>query len=516
MIATLPACAIQAAHRYGVSPARIEAVLTSRDRGEQAIGPMGIPPAWLPVLARHGFDIALVPIDRCSNIRAGAWILSRMHERSRPRPMPNDAPPALRMQCAMDAARAYHVGYRQIIATLTATAEARRHHRAAGIGPMGIPSRDLELLADYGFPPQAVETDTCRNMVAGIWLLGLENLGHAGNPAAVRSRPSKTPPASLLPLFRAAAGRYHLPLALLLGVASQESGFDPGATSGAGAQGVMQLMPGTARRFAVANAYDPHQAIPGAARYLVSLETKFDGRLPLVLAAYNAGGAAVEKYGDKIPPFRETEKYVPSVIGRMKFFRKWLATKFGNSSGKPKMTVAANSGKMSDGKITPENSSPKNSAGEIRVAENNYHLSTGGKYTGVISSGMEFTRDVADKISARPIARKFAADDTVGGNGLQHCDLTCTLHVPKTPHAGSAFFDSPAGWGASSAGAGKTGRKPAGRSAGEDGALHAPTTPQASIMTGAPPLLGESTGSATGHVRGHHHPAGGSGMQGGR
>jgi soluble lytic murein transglycosylase-like protein len=77
----------------------------------------------------------------------------------------------------------------------------------------------------------------------------------------------------------------------------------------------MQLMPGTAKRFNVHNAYDPKQNILAGAQYLRELQTLFKGNIQLVLAAYNAGPNAVAKYGFKIPPYLETRLYVPKVLG---------------------------------------------------------------------------------------------------------------------------------------------------------------------------------------------------------
>lgn len=94
-----------------------------------------------------------------------------------------------------------------------------------------------------------------------------------------------------------------------------ESGFNPRAISHRGAIGLMQLLPTTARRYGAFNAFDPEQNIHAGAHYLADLIARYGGeKLELVLAAYNAGEDAVEKYGGRIPPYKETQAYVPNVL----------------------------------------------------------------------------------------------------------------------------------------------------------------------------------------------------------
>ncbi len=103
---------------------------------------------------------------------------------------------------------------------------------------------------------------------------------------------------------------------LIRAMMNQESGGKPGAVSPKGARGLMQLMPGTAARFGTTDINDPDQNIRGGARYLKFLSDKFNGNPDLVIAGYNAGEGAVEKYGNKIPPYKETQQYVPAVKTR--------------------------------------------------------------------------------------------------------------------------------------------------------------------------------------------------------
>lgn len=117
-------------------------------------------------------------------------------------------------------------------------------------------------------------------------------------------------------IFQKASQTYGVSVNLLKAIAKQESNFDAKATSHCGAQGVMQLMPGTAAALGVSDAYDPEQNIMGGAKYISQLLAKYNGDIPLALAAYNAGSGNVAKYGG-IPPFKETQNYVAKVTAYM-------------------------------------------------------------------------------------------------------------------------------------------------------------------------------------------------------
>lgn len=103
---------------------------------------------------------------------------------------------------------------------------------------------------------------------------------------------------------------------LIFLVIEHESRFRQRAVSPKGARGLMQLMPGTARRLGVRNPFDPAQNIRGGSKYLKELLTMFDGRVDLALASYNAGEGAVMKYGGAVPPYRETREYVKRITKR--------------------------------------------------------------------------------------------------------------------------------------------------------------------------------------------------------
>ncbi|MDD6038949.1 MAG: lytic transglycosylase domain-containing protein [bacterium] len=119
---------------------------------------------------------------------------------------------------------------------------------------------------------------------------------------------------TLSAIFKEASETYGVDENLLRAIAKAESDFDPNCTSRSGAMGIMQLMPGTAKELGVTDAYDPRQNIMGGAKYIAYMLDRYDGNLQYALAAYNAGGGNVDKYGG-IPPFTETQNYVAKIMG---------------------------------------------------------------------------------------------------------------------------------------------------------------------------------------------------------
>ncbi len=138
-----------------------------------------------------------------------------------------------------------------------------------------------------------------------------------GNPDPSIPKPTGgLPPQALAPLIEEAAGKTGLPEELISAVMATESGYRADAVSPAGALGLMQLMPGTARALGVDDPYDPRQNILGGAEYLRQQLAHF-GSVEKALAAYNAGPRAVEQYGG-VPPFNETQEYVQRVLQRLR------------------------------------------------------------------------------------------------------------------------------------------------------------------------------------------------------
>ncbi len=147
-------------------------------------------------------------------------------------------------------------------------------------------------------------------------------LGAGVTPAATASTgvsalPAGTPYGAEI---TASAQRNGIDPALLAGLIKQESGFKADARSGAGAQGLTQLMPGTAAGLGVTNPLDPAQAIEGGAKYLKQQLDRFGGDTARALAAYNAGPGAVERFGG-VPPYAETQNYVRAVQANAASFR---------------------------------------------------------------------------------------------------------------------------------------------------------------------------------------------------
>ena len=137
----------------------------------------------------------------------------------------------------------------------------------------------------------------------------LETQTVSGQAADVKS-------ADMDAIFAKASAAYDVPVNLIKAVAKVESNFNPKAVSCCGAQGVMQLMPSTARGLGVSDPFDAEQNIMGGTKYLSQMLDRYDGDVKLTLAAYNAGAGNVAKYGG-VPPFKETQAYVKKVMENM-------------------------------------------------------------------------------------------------------------------------------------------------------------------------------------------------------
>lgn len=141
-------------------------------------------------------------------------------------------------------------------------------------------------------------------------------------PAAAGALDGYTTGDAKVDSFIAASGTRHgVDPVLLYAIMHRESAFKKRALSNKGASGLMQLMPGTAARFGVRDIFDPAQNIDAGARYMSWLLRRFDGDVRLALAGYNAGEGAVDKYGRRVPPYRETQEYVRRITERYAMMR---------------------------------------------------------------------------------------------------------------------------------------------------------------------------------------------------
>lgn len=121
--------------------------------------------------------------------------------------------------------------------------------------------------------------------------------------------------------IREASMLYRIPEALIRAVIKTESDFDPRVVSSVGARGLMQLMPAAQSDMGVANVHDPRENILGGTRYLRILANRFNGDLVLTIAAYHAGAGAVRKYGNSVPPYKNTRRYLRMVLDRYYRYR---------------------------------------------------------------------------------------------------------------------------------------------------------------------------------------------------
>ncbi len=191
----------------------------------------------------------------------------------------------------------------------------QQNNQAKGLYRDGLISRVEMEKSDKDLADARAKVDEARNQIAA-----------ANKPSAVLPDASADFVASnaawstgnnrVDTLVRFYGNKYGVDPYLIFCLMSQESKFSTIATSPKGAQGLMQLMPGTAARYGVANPYDVAQSIMGGTRYLKDLLQMFNGRIDLALAGYNAGENAVIKHGYTVPPYEETRNYVRLITAR--------------------------------------------------------------------------------------------------------------------------------------------------------------------------------------------------------
>jgi len=198
-----------------------------------------------------------------------------------------------------------------------------------------------------------VEADSATESAAGVWyqrasmsiFIDRSRIDRIELEDVVKTDPGKkergwsTGSSRLDALIRQNGMRYRVDPYLIFLVMEQESHFNSRVVSPKGAMGLMQLMPGTAARFGVRHSFDPAQNVSAGTRYLRELLNRFNNRVDLVLASYNAGEGAVIKFGHQVPPYKETRNYV-----------KQISYRYRRNAVKPKKAGQAEAGATSGGK----------------------------------------------------------------------------------------------------------------------------------------------------------------------
>lgn len=217
--------------------------------------------------------------------------------------------------------------------------ENRYKENAAGTVQPVAPAKAVERTAPAAAPVTwiylvdgaRIRVDEVREVADGTWynrgqlsiFLGRERIARIEReePNAAANEAWKqdgwsSGNAAIDQLIRTNASRFAIDPYLVFLVIEQESRFRTRAVSHKGARGLMQLMPGTARRFGVKRPFDPAENIRGGTQYLKQLLTMFNGQVDLALASYNAGEGRVLNYGNRVPPFKETRDYVRRISSR--------------------------------------------------------------------------------------------------------------------------------------------------------------------------------------------------------
>ncbi len=169
--------------------------------------------------------------------------------------------------------------------------------------------KQVKTANPHGLPP----TTSSQSTQASGFSKTLQQTQQVASPTNI-SAPVSTSRAAINTMVNKLSQQHGVDKHLVNALIKQESGFNPTIKSPAGAEGLMQLMPATAKELGVTNSMDPAQNLDGGIRYLKQKLNLYHGNIPLALAAYNAGSGAVAKYNG-IPPYKETQNYVRKVLG---------------------------------------------------------------------------------------------------------------------------------------------------------------------------------------------------------
>ena len=175
-----------------------------------------------------------------------------------------------------------------------------------------IPTTEFGNLL-LGSQGMKVNASLLKNQQTQTLTNAIQELSSANNNISELNSGSINSKAQILDMVTMISDKYGVDDRLVKALIRQESGFNPNAKSKAGAMGLMQLMPATAKSLGVQNAFNPVQNVDGGVRYLKSMLERYNGNIILALAAYNAGPGAVDKYSG-VPPYQETQNYVKNIL----------------------------------------------------------------------------------------------------------------------------------------------------------------------------------------------------------
>lgn len=214
----------------------------------------------------------------------------------------------LPLNCLQQVSIEYKIPASSLNRIVATTASLRKTNpKNVGIGVSGIQPGWLPILKQHGFKTQQLGTNVCENLKAAAWII-------ANNQRLKQAyRHVNGVPFYILKDAEKANKLTGVPTNVLLAIAWQESDFDPQAVSPAGAQGLMQFIPETWAHYGRGSPFNPQEALIAGGLYLRHLYYDFHN-WNLAFAGYNAGGQAVRNYGYQIPPYPQTQAYVPSVL----------------------------------------------------------------------------------------------------------------------------------------------------------------------------------------------------------